>query len=320
MRSTISEALREMRGLHSTDAGRLRGIHLRYGSLSLPQQLLSQTPQPWRATIEEASAARDTGSVTPDSPEYLVFSDRTLVAVLSAAGRVALPDYRLSRLQAKHQEAAAQALGDLARHALGELADQRATMDGRDHDAAAEYQDHPGGALRVAPANDPTNTRWVHIGPDLHHAHRTIQRACHTQPEQVLIITAAGYGTYGRDRHRLRLDVLCAMHQVADAHQVRLCTVGDWLDAEGATTSDINPQTIIEQFAIAYIGPFGSALAYTQHRMAELGWTQALQTAGIPASYLNTAAINRDWFRHQVRQINSGVHGRIEVFHRSQTD
>jgi hypothetical protein len=156
----------------------------------------------------------------------------------------------------------------------------------------------------------------VHIGADLHAAQRTVQRACDAQPEQVLIVTAAGYGTYGRDRHRLRLDVLCAMHQVAETHQVSLRTVGDWLDAEGATT-DIDPQTIAEQFTIAYIGPFASELAYTKHRMGELGWTQALQAAAIPEDYLNTAAINRDWFAHQVRQIDSGVHGRIEVFHRA---
>ena len=319
MRSTISEALHQMRALHSTDAGRLRGIHLRYGSLSVPRQLLSHTPQPWRARMEEAIAARDAGHITPDSPEYLVFSDTTLVAVLSAAGRLVLPDYPLSSLQTKHQQAAAQALGDLARHALRELADRRAAMDGHDQDALAEYEDHPGGALRVAPLADPTSTRWVRIGADLQEAYRTVQRTCRAQPEQIVIVTAAGYGTYGRDRHRPRLDVLCAMHHIAEAHQVSLCTVGDWLDAEGAPT-DVQPQTIVQQFAIAYIGPFASDLAYTRHRMSELGWTQAVQAAGIPDGYLDIAAINRDWFGHQVRQIGSGVHGRIEVFHRRQAD
>jgi hypothetical protein len=270
--------------------------------------------------MQEALAARDAGHITPDSPEYLVFCDSTLVALLSAAGRVVLPDYPLSSLQTKHQQAAAHALGDLARHALRELADRRAAMDGRDADALAEYDRHPGGALRVAPLGDPTNTRWVHIGTDLHHAQRTVQRACGAQPEQVLIVTAAGYGRYGRDRHRLHLNVLCVMHQVAQAHQVSLCTVGDWLDAEGATTTDVDPKAIVEQFAAAYIGPFASDLAYTQHRMAELGWPQALHAATIPEGYLDTAAINRDWFSHQVRQIDSGTHGHIEVFHRNPTD
>jgi len=145
-----------------------------------------------------------------------------------------------------------------------------------------------------------------------------VQRACGADPDQILIVTASGYGTYGWDRHRLSLDILCAMHQVADKHQVSLCTVGNWLDAEGATTADIGPQAIVEQFAAAYIGPFDRDLDYTRHRMRQLGWTQALDAAGIPENYLDISAINRDWFSYQVRQIESGTRGRIEVFHRSQ--
>jgi hypothetical protein len=107
MRSTITEALREMRGLNTTDAGRLRGIHLRYSSLSLPHQALSGTPQPWRDQLDNAIAARGAGTVTADSPEYVVLSDNAVVAVLTVAGRVSLPDYPLSSNQAKHQDAAA---------------------------------------------------------------------------------------------------------------------------------------------------------------------------------------------------------------------
>jgi antirestriction protein len=90
----------------------------------------------------------------------------------------------------------------------------------------------------------------------------------------------------------------------------------NWLHAEGATTADLSPQAVITQFADAYIGPFTRELDYTAHHMAELGWTQALQTAGIPEHYLDTDAINRDWFHRQVRHIDSGTYGRIEVFHR----
>jgi antirestriction protein len=109
------------------------------------------------------------------------------------------------------------------------------------------------------------------------------------------------------------------MHQIADRHQVSLGTVGDWLDAEGATTApDINPHRIIEQFAAAYIGPFPDERDYTRHRMSRLGWTQALHAAGIPDRYLDLHAITRDWFTHQVRRIDSGSWGRIEVFHRGQ--
>src|SRR5262249_39631000 len=152
---------------------------------------------------QAAVDARDAGAVTPDSPEYLVLSDRVVVVVLTAAGRVVLPDYPLSTNQTKHQHAAAQALGDLHRHALRNLADRRAAMDGREQDAAAEHDAPPAGALRVAPLADPTNTRWVRISADLDEAYRTVRRACHTEPEQTLIVTASGYGRYGHNRHRL---------------------------------------------------------------------------------------------------------------------
>jgi hypothetical protein len=317
MRSTITEALREMRGLNTTDAGRLRGIHLRYSSLSLPHQALSGTPQPWREQLDSAIAARGDGTVTTDTPEYVVLSDNTVVAVLTVAGRVWLPDYPLSSNQAKHQHAAAQALGDLYRHTIRDLADRPAARDGREPDAAAEYDPHPGGALRVAPSADPTNTQWVLITADLDQARHTVQRACGADPDQALIVTASGYGTYGRDRHRLDLDILCAMHQVTTTHEVSLCTVGNWLAAEGTTTTAITAPSVVEQFARAYIGAFPDELTYTRHRMGQLGWTSALEAAGIADHYLNTVAVNRDWFTQRVRQVDSATSGRIEVFHRN---
>jgi hypothetical protein len=51
MRSTISQALREMRRLHDTDAGRLRGVSLRY-RFGMPHHGLSGTPQPWRDRVK----------------------------------------------------------------------------------------------------------------------------------------------------------------------------------------------------------------------------------------------------------------------------
>ena len=50
--------------------------------------------------------------------------------------------------------------------------------------------------------------------------------------------------------------------------------------------------------------------------MAELGWTTALRTAGIPQDYLDVTAIRRDWFDRDVRHIDSGTPGRIEVLRR----
>ncbi|MDQ1247831.1 MAG: hypothetical protein QG597_2202 [Actinomycetota bacterium] len=191
-------------------------------------------------------------------------------------------------------------------------------MNGRDGDAATEDEEQRVGALRVAPSTEPTDTRWIRIGADLAHARRAVHRACHTPPEQALIITAPGYGRYGRERHRLALDVLCAMHQVAEKHHVLPATVGNWLHAEGATTTEVSPQDIADRFTAAYIGPFSDEMAYTHQRMAELGWNSALAPAGIPDSYLDVHAIKRDWCTDRVRRVESGTCGRIEVFHRGQ--
>jgi antirestriction protein len=101
---------------------------------------------------------------------------------------------------------------------------------------------------------------------------------------------------------------------------VALCAVGDWLDAEGATTNDITATTAVEHFTAAYIGPFHDELDYTRHRMDQLGWTRALHDAGIPERYLDVRAINHDWFNRHVRSTASGTCGRVKIFHRNPTD
>lgn len=314
--STITDAIRQIRALLPTRSGQLLGIHVHHSYGSRPDHWLGNTPQPWHDQLQAAITARTTGTPTKDSPEYLVLSDQVVVVVLTAAAQVVLPDYPLSRTQARHQALAAAALTDLPRHVLRQLADHRAALDGRRQDATAETELHPDGALRVAPAADPTNTRWIHIGADLHQARDTAARACHTDPDQILIVTAAGYGQYGRTRHRLDLPMLAAMHQIADTHQVSLSAVGNWLYSEGATTADVDPANILAEFAASYLGPFDDRTAYTRHRMNDLGWTQALAAAGIPEKYLDTDAITRDWFDHDVRAVDSGTWNRVEVFHR----
>ena len=322
MHMTIAEALREMRDLQPADAGRLHGMCLRGITPHDCERLLSATPQPWRDQLRSRLRSRMSGDLHPDSPEYLVQSDGVPIAVLTAAARIELPDYPLSPLQTRHQRDAAAALGDLGRSALRELADQRAHAEGRDQDVAAESERHPGGALRVAPAADPTNAAWVHISADLARSRRNAQVIGRSDPEQILILTAAGYGGYGHTWHRPALEVLCAMHRISEVHGVTLSTVGDWLAGELPTDGLVDPQTIIEQFAAAYIGSFGSEVDYVGHRLAELGWPQALAAAGIPERYLDLPRIARDWFGHQVDQIRpvspDGFMpaGHIEVFRR----
>jgi hypothetical protein len=307
MRSTISQALREMRGLHDTDAGRLRGVSLRY-RFGMPHHALTRTPQPWRDRVQAGIEARESGLVTGDTPEYLVFSDAVLVVLVTVAARVVLPDYPLTPLQARHQEAAAQALADLHRHTLADLADRASTRNpgGADGGQPGDQEwEPPPGWLRVASTTDPTAATWVDPDPDLRTARDALARACRTEPDRVLIIDACGYGTYGRNRHRHHLDVLCAMRQIA-----------------ATRSDDLDPAALIKEFAVAYLGPYSCPSDYALARMRELGWTQALHAAGIPDAYLDTTAITRDWFTDQVRAItaatSTGVGGHIEVFTRHQ--
>ena len=198
-------------------------------------------------------------------------------------------------------------LGDLPRYVLADLGDRLAA--GHGHDTTGT---HPDGAPRVAPADDPTSTRWVSISADPAATGVAIRDAG-TNPDHMIIIEAVGYGRYGRQRHRLDLDVLCAIGQVAGTHQESRYAVGEWLAAERATHVDVRPADVVDDYPRAYLGAFPSELDHTLHRMAELGWTTALRRAGIPQDYLDVTAIRRDWSDRDVRHIDSGTPGRIEV-------
>jgi hypothetical protein len=314
--TTNADALRQMRRLDSTSTGRLRGLPARYAGRTPATGELRSTPEPWHSRLVADLSDRAAGSLTPDSAEYLVFSDNLLIAVLTVAAHLVLPEYDLSPLQRRHQGAAAHTLTDLPRHTLRELADQRARMDGRDEQARLEYDWSAIGAVRVAAADDPTVTEWVSISADRDSCDQLIR---HTglNPDQLIVISAPGYGRYGRDRHRLDLAVLCAMHRLADRHDVTLTVVGDWLAAEDATDAELDPEQIVTDFSAAYIGPFPDQYAYTRRHLTDLGWTAALQQAGIAYRYLDEAAVNRDWFTGQVRGIRCHARNRTEVFRRT---
>lgn len=315
--STNAEALREMRRLEATSTGRLKGVPAGYISRTLAALELRDTPEPWHCRLVTDLAERAAGSLRPDSAVYLVFSDNLLIAVLTVAAGVELPDYPLSAVQRRHQSAAVRALADLPRNTLRELADRRASMDGRDDQTHLESHP-PAGAIRVAALDDPTVTDWVPIDADLETSRTSIRR-CGLDPERLIVITAPGYGRYGRDRHRLDLPILCAMGQLAAQHQVSTAVVGDWLGAEGATNANPgpSPEQILTGFAAAYIGAFASELDYTRHHMTELGWFAALEQAGIPDRYLDAGAVNRDWFRSRFRGISRTPHDRVDVFRRT---
>jgi hypothetical protein len=69
---TISAALSAMRRLNTTSATRLKGIHLD-DDWRIPA--LRSAAADWPADLNTALTARTTGTVTGDTPVYVVFSD-----------------------------------------------------------------------------------------------------------------------------------------------------------------------------------------------------------------------------------------------------
>src|SRR5439155_16140521 len=150
------------------------------------------------------------GTVTADTPRYLVYSDDTVVAWLPVHARVvAPPDMPLTANQAKHQRQAAQVLSDLDRGALRDLADDRDRREGRPEGADAEY-DAGDGMLRVAPADDPTRTAWIPIDADPTVTRTRIRRSLHLPDDcDVIVISAWGFGQHCGRAHRVDLDLIC---------------------------------------------------------------------------------------------------------------
>ncbi len=315
MKYTIAEALHAMRRLSGVDAGRLRGVELRYDLDRITG--LDILPPPWGAHLAGLVEARKAEHVSAETPQYLVFSDGLPVAWATVHATVVTPDIPMSGIQAKHQRHAAEALADLDRDTLENLADERDQREGRpavvDDDDEAMV-----GALRVAPLNDPTSTRWVRVGADIEAAGREVGQAVGGSAEEALIVTAVGYGHHGYQAHRLSLELICAMQAVIAAHPVSLSTVGNWIDDDHGLAGHVCPAMLSQQFADAYIGRFASRSDYTRHRMAEQGWTAILQTQGMDP-YFDVQRYERHLFSGEVTAVDldGWQPGRgIEVFHR----
>lgn len=294
---TITEALRQMQRLSYADAGRLVGVDL-HDSWRLPA---AKTGAPgWPPRLNELLAARTAGTVTAATPVYLVLSDGFPVCWLTVDGVIVTPEATLTRNQARHQQWATAALADLYRHALGQLADLRDARDGRDDDMDNGYRTDRVGSLRVANPAEPARAWWVPITGDLDESHRRVADATGTQAP--IIITAHGYGQYGRDARHPQLDVLCAINRTAEAHDLPAGVVGDWLAAEGGLAGLLNADDIPAAFADAYIGRFAHQLSYTAYRLDELGWEKTLRELGA-IEFFDTHKFDRHLFTNEVRAV-----------------
>jgi hypothetical protein len=316
---TIAEALQEMQRLQPADAGRLRGVEVRHHLDELTG--LDQLPEPWGSRLIALTEACKAGTVTADTPHYLVYSDGVPVAWATVHAAVVAPHVPMSPLQAKHQRQAATVLADLDRDVLEALADQRDQRDGRPDSTNAHGDEAMVGALRVAPTSDPTATRWVRVDADLDAARDTVSRAAGAGADQALIVAAVGYGHHGYQAHRLSLELICAMQAVAAAHHVSLATVGDWIDDSRGLAGRVDPDTLPARFADAYVGRYPSVSHYARHLMDEQGWTQLLRTSGVER-YFDLNRYERDLFTGDVFAIaleRARPGGPVEVFHRPAT-
>ncbi|MEV7230889.1 hypothetical protein AB0M79_28275 [Polymorphospora sp. NPDC051019] len=317
-RSTISEALTEIRQFDSFNAGTLVGIALaeRYGGA--PPLRLDGLPATQAAALRASLDARAAGVVGIDTPAYLVYSGGLLVAWCTVRAAVATPDLVLSGTQARHQRLAVQALSDLARQTLLRLADARPDTDPAGMESVMYHE----AAVRVAVADDLTTTAATILDPDPAVAEAAIRSLLPTRatepPQPLVVLDATGFGRYGRCAHRLSVPVLCAIRRIADAHRLPPAVVGDWLDANAGTDKDLPVDDLPAIFDAALVGTFSSQRAYTERHMAEQGWTDAIERAGIPDQYIHLGAVERDLFDHEVQAISTtSTTGRVvAVFRR----
>jgi hypothetical protein len=315
MRSTITEALISMRGLHHADAGRLHGVNLRYHDLPLAQ--LTQLAQHSDRAVTGLAAlitARSDGTITPDTPEYLVLSSGVPVAWLTVHAAVTTPDLPLTPAQARHQSQAAEALGGLYRHTLADTRRPPRTASRR----------RTGGRRALPCPADRTRGR-----PDPHRLDPDRQRSGRCRE---------GRSRRRPPRHRphphprrLRLRPLWqprpsprAGHPMRDAHDRRRAPGAAVLHRRLDRRRPVHRPapaagSLAERFRHAYAGHFTSREAYTQHRMDTLGWTAVLREHGM-GDYFSRNRYTYDLFTQEVTGVGgpgrSDRRGGVHVFRR----
>ncbi|TQS42744.1 hypothetical protein [Cryptosporangium phraense] len=285
---TLTVAARLMRQLISATTARLRGIDLDRDARQNPTAAI---PAPnWPAEYNQALAARVNGQATGSSPFYVVFSDDFPVCWLNHDGHLVHPDVVLDRLRTRHRALASEALTDLARPALAYVADLRDVRDGRPQDV--EDRTHRPGLARVAHPDLPARAWWISVGHDITGARERSRAVAGT--EDPLIISAHGFGRYGRQTHRLDLGRLCAINATATKHGAGLSTlarghdgerspeidanvVGSWLAEEYKLDAAPDAELIEPLFTAALIGSFSSDYAYADYRLKQTGWETTLR-------------------------------------------
>ncbi|GAB7048390.1 hypothetical protein [Catenuloplanes indicus] len=303
-RCTQTEALRLFSALADADAGRLTGASL-LGPV-LP------AIRPGQLTAESAGLLAKSLYRPRDTPAgaemicYVVSSDGTPVAWLTYDAHVhAPPSGALTGYQRAHQQRAVTALSGLTRRAVAALARLRDHRDGRIPGDPPDPLD-TSTRLLVAHATDPTLTWWVKPSGDLGalRNHLTVLTGQDVAEDgQVRVLEVDGFGDYGRHREHLELSVLCAIDALSATHEVPTSVIGDWLDAEGATRTDVTAAQITRAFTEAFAGIHPGRRSFAEAERDRLGWTAAMAAAGIPLRYFDTPLYTASVFDHTARAI-----------------
>ncbi|GIF01091.1 hypothetical protein [Paractinoplanes rishiriensis] len=308
-RCTQEQAWRLIRALGAVDAGRLVGHSLIHHVPHIPAGAL---------TAQAAQTLHDslypTTEVTGDSICYVVSSDNTPVAWLTYRAQVTAADGQFSAYQRAHQAKAVEALAQLTRRAVDQLARLRDHRDRRSPGAEPDVRG-PGTRVRVADPAEPTLTWWTSLGPDLTAARAHVASLIGTSRE-ALVVDARGYGAYASGAHPLPVPVLCAIEHLAAGHDLPAAVIGDWLYAEGAAHQQADPADILDAFTTSYLGRYPHRQAYASAELDRRGWTQALTNAGIPAHLFDLCRFTGILFDDEVRGIVL-PDSRVAVFRRA---
>lgn len=311
-RVTQQDAFAAFRMLRTVDAGRLRGDSLVRYPRPIPTGALDEPA----AAVLRANLTRPPGTLpSADGIVFVASCDGTPVAWLTRDTRVTTPAAQLSDYQRRQQARAVEALTDLPRRTIAVLAGLADRADGRPDGGSGSPGEDAGPHLLVADPATPTLTHWARISAEeatsLAHLRAVTGAADHP-----LIVDALGYGQYGTQAAVLDLAALCTLERIARSTDLPVRVVGDWLHAEGGSTSPNLPvDPLATQFQASLAGVYPGKEAFAAAERDARGWTTALQQAGIPDVLFDLRGFTQLVFADDAYAVAMSD-GRIAVFYR----
>ncbi|GAA2522664.1 hypothetical protein [Pilimelia columellifera] len=286
---TNAEFYKWARSGHDAKSARLTGVDVlgRYSGTTVAAGELEPAP------AAQLDAALQRYYVQPgglDLPAYVVSCDGTPVAWLTLRGHPVAPAARLNKLQLRHQQQALTALSEVSDHVLVALADRRDAYEQR---TTVTPPSPLGGSrwVQVAAAGEPTRHWWTTVPADYGIAFDQVRSL--VGADEVRVIRSAGYGVGANVIHHPGLEFVCAVQAIAEATGSLPAVVGQWAILTGC----VDPATMQQQFAGAYVGRFDYEQDFTQHILQVRGWAKAMDEVGLPTKYLDLRQLTHDLLR-----------------------